>query len=167
MEDSETNYELLDVLGFDFSKPEDPFINYERTIDNFDFNKSCDGKADVSEKFKLSPEMCQILRNILHDLRKVTITVGKEVIKIGLRVINFIFKAIELYPHTACGLLIIACIHGLASQIPFFGHLLNGLMVPFDAIVLGTAFIKDFIGSKAFKKIVNSLTKFIATAGVF
>ena len=162
MENSEINYELLDVMGFDFSKPEDSFINYEREIDNIDFNKLSDRKTSVSKKLELSPELCSILRDILHDLRKITIKIGQEVINIGLRVINFIFKTIELYPHTSCGLLIIACVHALATQIPFFGQLLNSLLIPFDVIILFSAFIKDFISSEAFKKIVNSLSNYIS-----
>ena len=65
MENSEINYELLDVMGFDFSKPEDSFINYEREIDNIDFNKLSDRKTSVSKKLELSPELCSILRDIL------------------------------------------------------------------------------------------------------
>lgn len=150
-------------LEYDFAKV-DPFRNYEKEIDNLDFNKTADGKCSVSSENKLSPEMCAILRNILHDLRTTTAKVGGAVLNVGLRAINFIFKAMELYPNTACGLLIIACIHGISSTIPFFGHILNGLIVPLDAVILASAFIKDLIGTDTFRKLTASLGKAVAAA---
>jgi len=110
--------------------------------------------------------MCAKLRDVLHEIRSITAKIGGEVLKIGLRVLHFIFKAIDMYPNTACGLLIIACIHGIARSIPFFGHLLNAFMIPFDVIILASLFIKDFVGSDIFKKMIVSLEKAIASSAI-
>lgn len=64
--------------------------------------------------------MCAMVRNALYEIKNAVVKVGGKVLNIGLRVLEFIFKAIELYPRTACGLLIVACIHGIARTIPFF-----------------------------------------------
>ena len=146
----------MEMIEYDFSKV-DPFRNYEKEIDNLDFNKTADGKNDVSQTNKLSPEMCAALRSILHDLRSATAKIGGVVLNYGLRILNFIFKAIERFPNTACGLLIIACIHGIARTIPLFGHLLDALMLPFDVIIIASSVIKDCISSETFKKMVTSL----------
>ena len=151
----------LELMDF-----ENPFINYEKVINNLEFNKTADGKNSIDQKDRLSPEMCAFLRQTLLDLRNVTATVGGEILKIGIKIIEFIFKAIKMYPNTACGLLIIACLHGVASSIPFFGHILDGLLVPFDVIIAVSTFVKDFIGSETFKKMLAGLEKIAASAAV-
>ena len=109
--------------------------------------------------------MCAMVRNALHEIKNAVVKVGGKVLNIGLRVLEFIFKAIELYPRTACGLLIVACIHGIARTIPFFGHLLDAFMVPLDALIIGSAVIKDFLGSDIFKRMLFALEKAVtATA---
>lgn len=152
----------MEYLEYDFTKV-DPFRNYEKEIDNLDFNKTSDGKNEVEAGSRLSPEMCAMLRNALHEIRNAVTKIGGTVLNVGLRALNFIFKAIEMYPHTACGLLIVACIHGIARTIPFFGHILDGIMVPFDAIIIASSFIQDLIGSDTFKKLIASLEKAVAT----
>ena len=146
----------MEMIEYDFSKV-DPFRNYEKEIDNLDFNKTADGKNDVTKTNKLSPEMSATLRNILHDLRSAVTKIGGVVLNYGLRILNFFFEAIKRFPNTACGLLIIACIHGIARTIPLFGHLLDALMLPFDVIIIASSVIKDFISSETFKKMVTSL----------
>ena len=42
----------METIEYDFSKV-DPFRNYEKEIDNIDFNKTADGKNDVSKTNKL------------------------------------------------------------------------------------------------------------------
>ena len=146
----------MEMIEYDFSKV-DPFRNYEKEIDNLDFNKTADGKSDVSTNNKLSPEMCATLRNILHDLRSAVTKIGGVVLNYGLRILNFIFEAIKRFPKTACGLLIIACIHGIARTIPILGPVLDALMLPFDVIIIASTVINDFIGSETFEKMVTSL----------
>lgn len=146
----------MEYLDYDFAKV-DPFRNYEKEIDNLDFNKTADGKNEIEADSRMSPEMCAMLRNAVTK-------VGSTVLNVGLRALNFIFKAIEMFPNTACGLLIIACIHGIARSIPFFGHVLDAIMVPFDAIIITSSFIKDFLGSAMFKKMMASLEKSVAAA---
>ena len=153
----------MEYLEYDFAK-EDPFRNYEKEIDNLDFNKTADGENEIEAGNRLSPEMCAMLRNALHEIRNAVTKVGSTVLKVGLRALNFIFKAIEMFPNTACGLLIIACIHGIARSIPFFGHVLDAFMVPIDAIIITSSFIKDFLGSDMFKKMMASLEKSVAAA---
>lgn len=155
----------MEYLEYDFTKV-DPFRNYEKEIDNLDFNKTADGKNEVEAGSRLSPEMCAMLRSALHEIRNAVTKVGGTVLNVGLRAINFIFKAIEMFPNTACGLLIVACIHGIARTIPFFGHILDAIMVPFDAIIIASSFIKDFLGSDMYKKMMASLEKAVAATAV-
>ena len=110
--------------------------------------------------------MCATLRNILHDLRSAATKIGGVVYNYGLRILNFIFQAIDRNPNTACGLLIIACIHGIARTIPFFGHFLDGLVLPFDVIILASSVIKDFISSETFKKMITSLNNAISSVAI-
>lgn len=155
----------METIEYDFSKV-DPFRNYEKEIDNLDFNKTADGKNDVSKTNKLSPEMCATLRNILHDIRSAVTKIGGVVLNYGIRVLNFIFEAIKRYPNTACGLLIIACIHGIARSIPVLGHLLDAFMLPFDVIIIASSVIKDFISSETFKKMITSLNNAISSVAI-
>ena len=152
----------MEYLEYDFTKV-DPFRNYEKEIDNLDFNKTSDGKNEVEAGSRLSPEMCAMLRNALHEIKNAVTKIGGTVLNVGLRALNFIFKAIEMFPNAACGLLIVACIHGIARTIPFFGHFLDAIMVPVDAIIIASSFIKDLISSDTFKKLIASLEKAVAT----
>lgn len=140
---------------------EDPFFDYESEIANMQFNKTADGKKIVNSSSRLSPTQMSTLREILDKIRKTTASVGGKVLQVGLRILELIFDAIKRFPNTACGLLIIACLHGIARTIPFFGHLLDALLIPLDVIILASSFIKDFIGSETFQRMASGLANSI------
>ena len=68
-----------------------PFFNYEKEINNLNFNKTADGKDSIPDKNKISPQLAATLRQILLDLRNFTTTVGGAAIKIGLKIILFLY----------------------------------------------------------------------------
>ena len=147
----------MEYLEYDLTK-EDPFKNYDREIDNLDFNKTSDGETDLGEKSILPPKMCKVLRNVLHEIREVTTKIGGKVLKVGKRVLDFIFKAIARFPRTACGILILACIKGLVSSIPLVGQLFSAIIAPLGVIFIGVTLITEYVNYDPLKEMMASFT---------
>lgn len=145
---------------------ENSIIDYEDLIEETDFNRTADGKTLVEEKYRLSPETAALLREFLRGLYNGTAKLGAVALEYGKKVLDFIFYAIKKYPNTACGLLIIAILHSISSSIPFFGHILDGLLLPFDLTILSVTFIKDMLGEETLKKLINAFEKYIATSNL-
>ena len=141
-----------------------PFINYEKEINNFDFNKTADGKNNIPENQRVSSEVASIIREILLDLRNVTKVVGGIVIEYGKKILDFIFENIRKYPKVATGLLIIAILHGLKScllgSIPLVGSFasatVNFALLPIDLCIFAVSVVKDMIGRKQYEELVAS-----------
>ena len=141
-----------------------PFVNYEKEINNFDFNKTADGKNNIPENQRVSSEVASIIREILLDLRNVTKVIGGVVVEYGKKVLDFIFENIKKYPNVATGLLIIAILHGIKSyllgSIPLVGGLAsaaaNFALLPIDLCVFAVSFIKDIIGHKQYEELIEN-----------
>ena len=140
-----------------------PFFNYEKEINNLNFNKTADGKDSIPDKNKISPQLAATLRQVLLDLRNFTTTVGGAAIKIGLKILDFVFECLRRFPHTASGLLIIAILHHIATHIPLVGGFLNAFLMPIDLIIISATFLQDIISSDIFARLFKSLEAAISS----
>lgn len=174
--ESELQHEFVDLTtSVHYTLPEDvlqklskyvvdesrgnPFVNYEKKINNLNFNKTSEGEKAKKEEF-ISPKIAAILREVMRELRGFAITVGGVIQRVGSKILDFIFDAIKMFPHTACGLLIIAMLSFISSHIPVIGHFLNALLVPLDVVVVAITFAQDVLGgSEAFSKIFSAFAK--------
>ncbi|MBP5502168.1 MAG: hypothetical protein J6Y24_05195 [Bacteroidales bacterium] len=142
-------------------KDDNRFIDWEEEINNLNFNKTPDGKIIPAEQ-RLSPAQNSKLREAMLSLVDLTTKVGGMLVQAGKLALKLVFEAIKRFPNTACGLLIIGTLHAIANTIPFFGHILNGLLLPFDVIILGVAVIKDIADTEMFKGFISSCDKYVA-----
>lgn len=145
---------------------ENPFFDYDSEIDNLDFNRAADGTIIQDKKQRLSGEQAAILREVLHDLRDASIFIGGNAVKVGIKILDFIFESLKLFPHVAAGLIIIAILHHIASGVPWVGGFLNTILAPIDVVVIGISLIQDVLGEESLKKMCSNLEKTMAFANV-
>lgn len=132
-------------------QPENPFVNWEKEINNLNFNKTADGKCFIPNGQQISPQMSSKLRDIMLEMKDIKVDIKGVAVYVGIKALHFVFEAIRRYPNTACGLLIIATLHGICRTIPFFGHILDALLIPLDVIIVASSFLRDLMGSESFK----------------
>ena len=137
------------------------FIDWEEEINNLNFNKTPDGKILPPEQ-RLSPAHSTKLRNAMLSMLDITTQVGGVLVQAGKMALKLVFEAIKRFPNTACGLLIVGTLHAIANSIPFFGFFLNGILLPFDVIILGAAVIKDLSESEMFKKFISACSTYVS-----
>ena len=148
-------------------KENNPFRNYKREIDDINFNQTYDGK-NVAKKQWLSPEIASNLRSVLHEICSVTKVIGKEIVDVGKKIIDYILEALRYFPNTGAGVVIIALLHGIVNAIPFLGGLLQPLLLPIDIVIVGGSFIKDLMGTDLFSKILGQISSlFLKTIPLF
>ena len=138
---------------------ENPFINWEKEINNLNFNKTADGKGVLPNGQQISPQMSSTLRNIMLEIKDVKVDIKGVIVYVGIKALHFVFEAIRRYPNTACGLLIIATLHGICRTIPFFGHLLDALLIPLDVVIAASAFLRDILTSESFNRFMTACEK--------
>ena len=133
-------------------KDDNRFIDWEEEINNLNFNKTPDGHTLPPEQ-RLSPAHNSKLREAMLSMLDITTQVGGVLVQAGQMALKLVFEAIKRFPNTACGLLIVGTLHAIANCIPFFGFFLNGLLLPFDVVILGAAVIKDLSETKVFQEL--------------
>lgn len=136
------------------------FIDWEEEINNLNFNKTPDGKTLPPEQ-RLSPAHSTRLRNAMLSMLEITTQVGGVLVEAGKMALKLVFEAIKRFPNTACGLLIIGTLHAIANNIPFFGFFLNGLLLPFDLIILGVSLIRDLVNTEMFKNFMAACGNYV------
>ncbi len=133
-------------------QPENPFMNWEKYFLNKDFNKTCDGKDDIPEDQRLSPAMAGALKELLLGLVKFTVKIGGQIIQIGMKIVELISKTLELFPHTACGILIVVMLNQVTSHAMFgFRHIQQASVMGLYSVIIGAGFLIDVLGSDGFK----------------
>ncbi len=136
------------------------FIDWEEEIYNLNFNKTPDGKMLPPEQ-RLTPAQSTKLRNTMLTMLDITTQVGGVLVQAGKMALELVFEAIKRFPNTACGLLIVGTLHAIANSIPFFGFFLNGLLLPFDVVILGAAVIKDLSETEIFKNFISACSTYV------
>ena len=136
------------------------FIDWEEEIYNLNFNKTPDGKMLPLEQ-RLTPAQSTKLRNTMLTMLDITTQVGGVLVQAGKMALKLVFEAIKRFPNTACGLLIVGTLHAIANSIPFFGFFLNGLLLPFDVVILGAAVIKDLSETEIFKNFISACSTYV------
>ncbi|MBO7568025.1 MAG: hypothetical protein J6T60_13120 [Bacteroidales bacterium] len=141
-------------------KDDNRFIDWEEEINNLNFNKTPDGHTLPPEQ-RLSPAHNSKLREAMLSMLDITTQVGGILVQAGQIALKLVFEAIKRFPNTACGLLIVGTLHAIANCIPFFGFFLNGLLLPFDVVILGAAVIKDLSETEMFKKFISACSTYV------
>ncbi|WP_458791791.1 hypothetical protein [Yoonia sp. MH D7] len=79
---------------------------------------------------------------------EMTVTVGKAVISIGLKIVTTIFNVLKAFPQTTFGVIVGAVLTLLISSIPLIGVLVGPILMPiFLAFGVGMGAIADFQAS--------------------
>ena len=141
-------------------KDDNRFIDWEEEIYNLNFNKTPDGKMLPPEQ-RLTPAQSTKLRNTMLTMLDITTQVGGVLVQAGKMALKLVFEAIKRFPNTACGLLIVGTLHAIANSIPFLGFFLNGLLLPFDVVILGAAVIKDLSETEIFKNFISACSTYV------
>ncbi len=141
-------------------KDDNRFIDWEEEIYNLNFNKTPDGKILPPDQ-RLSPAHSTRLRNAMLSMLDISTQVGGVLVQAGKMVLKLVFEAIKRFPNTACGLLIIGTLHAIANNIPFFGFFLNGILLPFDVLILGYSLIRDLTNTEVFKNFLSACGKYV------
>lgn len=136
------------------------FIDWEEEINNLRFNKTPDGHIVPPEQ-RISAAQASKLRDAMLSMLDITTQVGGILVQAGKIALKLVFEAIKRFPNIACGLLIVGTLHAIANSITFFGFFLNGLLLPFDVIILGYALIKDLANTEMFKNFMVSCNKYV------
>lgn len=92
----------------------------------------------------MNGEIAAQLRAFLHRVVDVTHTVGGKVVRIGKRVIEWIFAFIKRYPETFTVAVVMAALSYLVSCIPFLGVILLPIMQVVAAGVVGFVFLSEY-----------------------
>lgn len=93
----------------------------------------------------------------ISKIAQTTITVGTQIIKIGLKVVTTCLNAIKAYPNTAFGIVVSAVLSFLVGSIPLIGAIIGPFMAPlFLAFGVGMGAIADF-QSSAFRARMDAM----------
>lgn len=68
------------------------------------------------------------IKSILHSFSKTTIRAGKVILKIGRKIIDFIFALMKSFPNITFGVIFGLVVGMLITSIPLLGILLGGLV---------------------------------------
>ncbi len=119
----EVTPELLAELSGSTTPPQERgFVDWHAKIDEIDLTNGpswMDGELNAQ------------LRELLHRVLDLTHTIGDETMRIGKRIINWIFSLKERYPKTFWAVVVLAVLSFLVSGIP----LLNLLLLPILTLV--------------------------------
>lgn len=101
------------------------------------------------------------VKSLLFDFTKVTIRVGRFILKVGRKLIDIICKLYEEYPGATFGMLFGAIVGVLASSIPILGIVLGPIVAPI-AIGFGLIFgvLDDIKDKNLARRIVKMNAKF-------
>ncbi|WP_260292561.1 hypothetical protein [Sedimenticola hydrogenitrophicus] len=101
------------------------------------------------------------VKSMLYSFSKATLKVGEYILKIGRKIIDFVFQIYKEYPSATFGMIFGAIAGFLVSTIPIIGTLLGAFFTPI-AIAIGlVGGIKEDLKDKALlRKIAEANAKF-------
>lgn len=100
-----------------------------------DFEKAVAAIADVPSRRVLGAALDRLpvsadAKALLRDLAEVTITVGRQVLAIGRKIVAFALGLVNAFPNTLFGIILGVVLTMLVGSIPLVGFLLAPLVGP-------------------------------------
>ena len=133
-------YEVTDEQMAELSSSATPldeaeFVDWRAKIDDLDLSGGHDGW--------FSAEMAAQLREVLHRILQTTHKIGGKAVKIGRRVIKWIFTMLERFPRTAKMLVIMASLAFLVAQIPILHYILLPIVQIAGVFIVANVFLSE------------------------
>jgi hypothetical protein len=136
-----TDEQMAELSGSATPLDEAEFIDWRAKIDDLDLSAGGHGR--------FSAEMAAQLREVLHRIVQATHKIGGKVVKIGRRVIKWIFSMLDRFPRTAKMLVIMAALAFLVAQIPLLHYILLPIVQVVGVCLVGYEFL--------FEAVINSV----------
>lgn len=121
---------------FHFPENRNPEKAVRKHIESQDI--SADQKAQIWEKLK--------------DLAQAVLLVGKQVLSVGRKILDFILHLVTKYPNLTIGLAIGAVFGSLIASVPIIGWLIGGLLQVFLPLIGGVIGFREDLAQNAFKR---------------
>ena len=130
-----TDEQMAELSGSATPLDEAEFVDWRAKIDDLDLSGGHDGW--------FSAEMAAQLREALHRIVQTTHKIGGKVVKIGRRIIKWIFSMLERFPRTAKTLVIMAALAFLVAQIPVLHYILLPIVQIAGVFIVGNVFLSE------------------------
>ena len=130
-----TEEQMAELSGSATPLDEAEFVDWRAKIDDLDLSAGSHGR--------FSAEMAAQLREVLHRIVQATHKIGGKVVKIGRRVIKWIFTMLERFPRMAKTLVIMAALAFLVAQIPILHYILLPIAQIAGVFIVGNAFLSE------------------------
>ena len=130
-----TEEQMAELSGSATPLDEAEFVDWRAKIDDLDLSGGHDGW--------FSAEMAAQLREALHRILQATHKIGGKAVKIGRRIIKWIFSMLERFPRTAKTLVIMAALAFLVAQIPVLHYILLPIVQIAGIFIVGNAFLSE------------------------
>ncbi len=141
-----TPEQLAELSGSATPLSKAEFVDWHAKIDALDLNKGPSW---------MNGEYTSQLRAFLHQVLDVTHNVGGKVVRIGKRIIKWIFMLIERYPDTFRAAVVLAALSYLVANIPFLGALLLPIMQLVAVGIIGFVFLGECVRNVNIKTITQ------------
>jgi len=132
-----TDAQRAELAGCATPLSEAEFVDWHARIDDL---KLTDGECPW---FK--GEMAAQTRALLHRVVDVTREIGGRTVRIGKRVVKWIFALLERYPATLAAAVVMAALCFVVAQIPYLGVVLLPIAQAVAAGIVGLVFIGESI----------------------
>jgi hypothetical protein len=134
-----TEEQMAELSGSATPLDEAEFVDWRAKIDDLDLSGGHDGW--------FSAEMAAQLREVLHRIVQATHKIGGKIVKIGRRVIKWIFTMLERFPRTAKMLVIMASLAFLVAEIPVLHYILLPIVQIAGVFIVGNAFLSETVAN--------------------
>ena len=131
-----TEQQLAELAGCATPLSEEEFVDWHAKIDELDLSRcGAWSKGEVAAQ----------LRSILHRVLDLTRMVGGRVVRIGKRIIKWIFSLLARYPSTVTAAVVMAALAFIAAHIPVIHYVLLPIVQCVAVGLVGLIFIFECV----------------------
>ncbi len=131
-----TERQLEELAGCATPLSEEEFIDWHAKIDELDLSRcGAWSKGEVAAQ----------LRSILHRVLDVTRMVSGRVVRIGKRIVKWIFSLLDRYPSTVSAALVMAVLAYIAAHVPVLRYVLLPIVQVVAVGLVGFIFISECV----------------------
>lgn len=136
-----TEEQMAELSGCATALSDFEFADWHARIDNLDLSSGHSGRS--------GDEMSAQLRELLHRIVSMTREIGGRAVKIGKRIIKWIFAMLERFPRTAKALVILAALAFIVANIPLLHYILLPVVQVVGTCIIGYILLVESIGNVA------------------
>ena len=131
-----TDQQLAELAGCATPLSEVEFVDWHAKIDELDLSKCGSwSKGEVAAQ----------LRALLHRVLDVTRMVSGRVVRIGKRIVKWIFSLLDRYPSTVSAALVMAALAFVAAHIPLLHYVLLPIVQVAAVGLVGLVFLSESV----------------------